>query len=105
MESAAKGGGVYPEVLFDVARKWFELFEEMRGGATHDAHSPVIENAPVDLSIVSLDQVAVGESQPMMSQPVNVQSISHAQLQCQNVANITGKIKLVFNFYFLSVID
>lgn len=28
VESAAKGGGVYPEVLFEVARKWFELYEE-----------------------------------------------------------------------------
>lgn len=28
VESAAKGGGVYPEVLFDVARQWFELSEE-----------------------------------------------------------------------------
>ena len=28
VESAAKGGGVYPEVLFEVARKWYELYEE-----------------------------------------------------------------------------
>ncbi|KAF8796402.1 Zinc finger SWIM domain-containing protein 8 [Argiope bruennichi] len=28
VESAAKGGGVYPEVLFDVARRWYELYEE-----------------------------------------------------------------------------
>ncbi|VDI34720.1 Hypothetical predicted protein [Mytilus galloprovincialis] len=28
VEGAAKGGGVYPEVLFDVARQWFELSEE-----------------------------------------------------------------------------
>ncbi|KAG8193595.1 hypothetical protein JTE90_000229 [Oedothorax gibbosus] len=28
VESAAKGGGVYPEVLFDVARRWHELYEE-----------------------------------------------------------------------------
>ena len=28
VESAAKGGGVYPEVLFEVARKWFDLYEE-----------------------------------------------------------------------------
>lgn len=29
VEAAAKrGGGVYPEVLFEVARKWFEMYEE-----------------------------------------------------------------------------
>ena len=28
VESAAQGGGVYPEGLFDVARKWYELYEE-----------------------------------------------------------------------------
>ena len=28
VESAAKGGGVYPEVLFDVAKRWYELYEE-----------------------------------------------------------------------------
>ncbi|KAG1663561.1 Zinc finger SWIM domain-containing protein 8 [Nymphon striatum] len=29
VELAAKGGGVYPEVLFDVARRWFDLFEQL----------------------------------------------------------------------------
>ncbi|XP_077534484.1 zinc finger SWIM domain-containing dorado isoform X3 [Haemaphysalis longicornis] len=33
VESAAKGGGVYPEVLFDVARRWFELYEETNQGS------------------------------------------------------------------------
>ncbi|XP_013381125.1 zinc finger SWIM domain-containing protein 8 [Lingula anatina] len=28
VELAAKDGGVYPEVLFDVARRWYELYEE-----------------------------------------------------------------------------
>lgn len=32
VESAANDGGVYPEVLFDVAHKWYELYEE--SGAT-----------------------------------------------------------------------
>lgn len=26
VESAAKGGGVYPEVLFDVARRWYVIY-------------------------------------------------------------------------------
>lgn len=30
MEGAAKGGGVYPEVLFDIATKWYQLYERVR---------------------------------------------------------------------------
>jgi hypothetical protein len=26
VENAAKGGGVYPEVLFQVAKYWYELY-------------------------------------------------------------------------------
>lgn len=29
VESAAKGGGVYPEVLFDVAKQWFSLYQKV----------------------------------------------------------------------------
>ena len=29
VESAAKGGGVYPEVLFDVARQWYSLYQKV----------------------------------------------------------------------------
>lgn len=29
VETAAKGGGVYPEVLFDVARQWFSLYQKV----------------------------------------------------------------------------
>lgn len=32
VESAAKGGGVYPEVLFDVAHRWYELYKETLPG-------------------------------------------------------------------------
>lgn len=34
VESAAKGGGVSPEVLFDVAHKWYELYKESLSGRT-----------------------------------------------------------------------
>lgn len=37
VESAAKGGGVYPEVLFDVARQWFELSEEAAQSSQNDS--------------------------------------------------------------------
>lgn len=38
VESAAKGGGVYPEVLFHVARRWYELSEEAASQASADHH-------------------------------------------------------------------
>lgn len=34
VEEAAKGGGVYPEVLFEVAHQWFWLYEETAGGSS-----------------------------------------------------------------------
>lgn len=42
VESAARGGGVYPEVLFDVARHWFHLHERSQtsnGSASRPAKS------------------------------------------------------------------
>ncbi|XP_026286597.1 zinc finger SWIM domain-containing protein 8 homolog isoform X2 [Frankliniella occidentalis] len=33
VETAAKGGGVYPEVLFQVARYWYELFMKYSSGS------------------------------------------------------------------------
>ncbi|XP_018580508.1 zinc finger SWIM domain-containing protein 8 isoform X2 [Scleropages formosus] len=34
VEEAAKGGGVYPEVLFEVAHQWYWLYEQTVGGGT-----------------------------------------------------------------------
>ncbi|XP_035214833.1 zinc finger SWIM domain-containing protein 8-like isoform X3 [Stegodyphus dumicola] len=36
VESSAKGGGVYPEVLFDVARRWYDFHEEKEMDDTHN---------------------------------------------------------------------
>ena len=38
VESAAKGMGVYPEVLFHVAKRWYELSEEAASSDSHDSH-------------------------------------------------------------------
>ncbi|XP_076368727.1 zinc finger SWIM domain-containing protein 8-like [Tachypleus tridentatus] len=40
VESAAKGGGVYPEVLFDVAHRWYELYEETLQGQQDHISEP-----------------------------------------------------------------
>ncbi|XP_055773467.1 zinc finger SWIM domain-containing protein 8-like isoform X6 [Salvelinus fontinalis] len=34
VEEAAKGGGVYPEVLFEVAHQWYWLYEQTVGGGS-----------------------------------------------------------------------
>uniref|UniRef100_A0A3Q2VVF9 Zinc finger, SWIM-type containing 8 n=1 Tax=Haplochromis burtoni TaxID=8153 RepID=A0A3Q2VVF9_HAPBU len=34
VEEAAKGGGVYPEVLFEVAHQWYWLYEQSVGGGS-----------------------------------------------------------------------
>ena len=47
VESAAKGGGVYPEVLFRVARCWHELYEQRMPTARRGARVlPSIEQPP-----------------------------------------------------------
>ncbi|XP_054168196.1 zinc finger SWIM domain-containing protein 8-like [Oppia nitens] len=47
VESAAKGGGVYPEVLFEVARKWYELYEEnLQERGRHSAQRQSHRNIP-----------------------------------------------------------
>lgn len=45
VENAAVGGGVYPEVLFYVAKRWYELSEEASTQG-HDNHSQGRESRP-----------------------------------------------------------
>ena len=66
MESAAKDSSVSPEVLFDVARKWFELYEESRQNET-DAE----RNAPSSSPAVTQALPAVG---PMLPPTMTSQS-------------------------------
>ncbi|KAF0307970.1 Zinc finger SWIM domain-containing protein 8 [Amphibalanus amphitrite] len=50
VEGAAKGGGVYPEVLFDIATKWYQLYERTspKQSASHDSGEdvPLLESPP-----------------------------------------------------------
>ncbi len=64
VESAAKGGGVYPDILFDVARRWYELYEESVQGP--NAHANVLELEEGQAIVVPVQNVvqvaAVAES-------------------------------------------
>lgn len=78
VESAAKGGGVYPEVLFDVARRWFELYEETTQG-TGDAPASGGDaaprgNSPPGLAAPSLE----GNGLPDVAAPFVMESLSPA---------------------------
>ncbi|XP_062926433.1 zinc finger SWIM domain-containing protein 8 isoform X1 [Mobula hypostoma] len=60
VEEAAKGGGVYPEVLFEVAHQWYWLYEQTTGGSqqremstigsrgTHEAGRGVVEHSALN---------------------------------------------------------
>lgn len=51
VESAAKGGGVYPEVLFQVARYWYELYVRNTPGGEleHDPNEMHLDHSMVPL--------------------------------------------------------
>lgn len=52
--TAKKGGGVYPEVLFQVARLWYELYIRVRISFELITKKGCIEDGP---SVLELDTV------------------------------------------------
>uniref|UniRef100_A0A1A9W8J2 SWIM-type domain-containing protein n=1 Tax=Glossina brevipalpis TaxID=37001 RepID=A0A1A9W8J2_9MUSC len=54
VENAAKGGGVYPEVLFQVARYWYELYSRNTpNSGEHDQHDEHLDHsAAMNLSAI-----------------------------------------------------
>lgn len=50
VENAAKGGGVYPEVLFQVARYWYELYGHNTPNNEHEQHDDHLDHSAVSLS-------------------------------------------------------
>ncbi|UYV61045.1 ZSWIM8 [Cordylochernes scorpioides] len=59
VEAAAKGGGVYPEVLFEVAKKWYELYNEGVSGEEPVPRPPVTTEAPIMMeNVITTVQIA-----------------------------------------------
>ena len=90
VESAAKGGGVYPEVLFDVARRWYELYEEAagRGSSTNTVTVDVIvATSSQALVPVQGGPALVVENQSAMMQLVPVGAVP-SQQQAMAAANV-----------------
>ncbi|XP_064457941.1 zinc finger SWIM domain-containing protein 8 homolog [Ornithodoros turicata] len=62
VESAAKDGGVCPEVLFDVARRWYDLYEESQQGI---GDPPVVQDGgPLDANLQVSLAAPMGPSVP-----------------------------------------
>ena len=58
MESAAKSGGVYPDVLFDVAKRWYELYEESAAGGRHKTAASSTTAAAAANVVLAADDAA-----------------------------------------------
>ncbi|XP_054722766.1 zinc finger SWIM domain-containing protein 8-like [Uloborus diversus] len=67
VESAAKGGGVYPEVLFDVARRWYELYEESLDDNHHCGSGSQLQDAhPNGVDPPTTTSSSVGGTETML---------------------------------------
>uniref|UniRef100_A0AAR5NXW5 Zinc finger SWIM domain-containing protein 8 n=1 Tax=Dendroctonus ponderosae TaxID=77166 RepID=A0AAR5NXW5_DENPD len=75
VETAAKGGGVYPEVLFQVAKYWFELYVRYTTGGEQliDIEVPMTD-CLIDphTQLVALIEQPVGPDVPVTATPVVV---------------------------------
>ncbi|XP_026480061.1 zinc finger SWIM domain-containing protein 8-like [Ctenocephalides felis] len=79
VESVAKGGGVYPEVLFQVARYWYDLYVILApGDAPHQGHAP----NPDDVMCAGIAPLGAGDSLvALVVEPTPQDLIPMAQLQ------------------------
>ncbi len=68
VESAAKGGGVYPEVLFDVAKRWYELYEESQAQAGGQGAVVSTAGQPAAASAVVTQGLAVAGADNLVTQ-------------------------------------
>ncbi|XP_020294167.1 zinc finger SWIM domain-containing protein 8 [Pseudomyrmex gracilis] len=80
VENAAKGGGVYPEVLFQVAKYWYELYLRQTPGADQQDEIPH-DSLQLDLNGVLLVEpgpVEISNTQ-MMSGPTQTVVVTSTQ--------------------------
>lgn len=69
VESAARGGGVYPEVLFDVAKHWFYLHEKNQTSSTNSSSRPAKSESRSRASMMRSCQSASSTSQSPLVSP------------------------------------
>lgn len=68
VENAAKGGGVYPEVLFQVARYWYELYSHNTPNNENEQHDDHLDHSAVSLSALIETQQNHEMQQQMQAQ-------------------------------------
>lgn len=90
VEVAAKGGGVCPEVLFHVARKWYELFEACSGENNEGRSNRDHRNRPPYV------QASVGEFQVPSSNSPNPLHHHHSAFN-DNISHINNQQDRNFN--------
>nr|KAG5692676.1 hypothetical protein BaRGS_028476 [Batillaria attramentaria] len=93
VEQAAEGGGVFPEVLFEVAHHWYEMAEEVAesqaqngpqpgaGNQRRDAESPAVGGAAVP-NLPQVSNAVVVER----SSPVSLATVHYTQAAAVAVA-------------------
>ncbi|KAH8367889.1 hypothetical protein KR084_003898 [Drosophila pseudotakahashii] len=88
VETAAKGGGVYPEVLFQVARYWYELYmRNTPNNSEHEPHDDTMDHSAVSLSalIESQQQHELQQQQQAVQQQQQVVQQQQQAVQQQQV--------------------
>ncbi|RWS16893.1 zinc finger SWIM domain-containing protein 8-like protein, partial [Dinothrombium tinctorium] len=89
IETAAKGGGVYPEVLFEVARNWYALYEESlpkNGGRSNtQVHNNCSDNqTPYVQASIGEFQVPTSDSSNTNNNSYNVSPETTQQMLAPN---------------------
>lgn len=77
VENAAKGGGVYPEVLFQVARYWYELYLKNSPGGEHEYDDLSMPHIDQNMQLCSLmEHHEMPQQQPVQSSQAPVPNTS-----------------------------
>lgn len=71
VENAAKGGGVYPEVLFQVARYWYELYLKNTPGGEQHEHDDGSSHMDHNMQLCSLMEHHEMQTQQPAQPPPN----------------------------------
>uniref|UniRef100_A0A8B9PZB7 Zinc finger SWIM-type containing 8 n=1 Tax=Apteryx owenii TaxID=8824 RepID=A0A8B9PZB7_APTOW len=80
VEEAAKGGGVYPEVLFEVAHQWYWLYEQTVGSVHAGSTFPAIQGASLTTLSSQPNSLVTGgfpAEDEQHSQPVSPQGLHY----------------------------
>lgn len=103
MESAAKDGSVSPEVLFDVAKRWFELYEESRQNQIE--HEPQSQHNDMQLQSNGQQQQQPSSIPRNNSNPhMMMAATTTMEVRFYYVLSVLDDLKLVLGSYYFAVV-